>query len=87
MFFLLASNKEKDLNDTICIKNSRKKRAIKAISIVVSQDEEVDPESPRPRAKKRCKRVKASVRKRKTSVVSVQGEQSLCALVKKRNTV
>lgn len=69
-FFLLAGNEEKDINDTACNKNSRKKRTIqKKISPALSQDEEVEPDTPQPR-----KGAKASVRQRKTSVVSVQGE-------------
>lgn len=75
-FSLLAGNEEKDMNDTTCNKNSRKKRAMQTISTDVSQDEEVEPESRRPQAKKWCNREKASVRKRKTTAVSVQGEHS-----------
>ncbi|XP_060786231.1 zinc finger protein 142 [Neoarius graeffei] len=63
-----AGNEEKDINDTACNKNSRKKRTIqKKISPALSQDEEVETDTPQPR-----KGAKASVRQRKTSVVSVQ---------------
>ncbi|KAG7330964.1 hypothetical protein KOW79_004933 [Hemibagrus wyckioides] len=65
-------NEKKDVNDTVCNKKSRKKRTIqKNTSPVLSQDEEADPESPGPQAKKQCKRNKASVRKGKTTVGTV----------------
>lgn len=75
---IIASAKEKkDVNDTVCNKKSHKKRRIqKNTSPVLSQDEEADPESPGPQAKKQCKRNKASVRKGKTTVVTVHGEKS-----------
>ncbi|XP_053353043.1 zinc finger protein 142 [Clarias gariepinus] len=64
-----TGNEQKDINEAMCNKTSRKKATIQ--ENISAQDDDVDPESLRPRAKKHCKGGKAAT-KRKTSIVSVQ---------------
>lgn len=81
MFVWIAVNKEKDMDGKVCKKSPRRKRTIQNnISPALSQNNEVDPGSSRPRTKKQCKGEKASVRMGKISVALVQGEQSCLIL-------